>query len=197
MSIVQSFFGLAASAVGIYTFIIFIRIIMSWMGGGHYGRFMEILSSITDPYLQIWRGMRFLRFGHMDFSPVFGIIILGLLQRVLAQMARGATASLGYMLAILVSSVSGAASFFVGIFAVMTLVRFVSLLFRAQESQFWFTLERIVGPATERIARVMSGGKGMEERMAYGVSGAVLLAIAFGLNWGGGLLAQLLVRLPV
>lgn len=36
-------------------------------------QFGQILASICDPYMNYFRGIRFLRIGNMDFSPVLSI----------------------------------------------------------------------------------------------------------------------------
>ena len=59
-----------SGALSVYMILIFIRVLMTWFQGANYGRAMEILRSVTDPYLYWFRRFPFLRAGSMDFfSP--------------------------------------------------------------------------------------------------------------------------------
>ncbi|MDR2257638.1 MAG: YggT family protein, partial [Treponema sp.] len=66
--------NLLAGLTGLYTLLIFIRIMLTWFGNVRFGRPAEILGRITDPYLDWWR--RFpLRAGFLDLSPILGLAV--------------------------------------------------------------------------------------------------------------------------
>lgn len=65
--------------LGLYTLLIFIRIILSWGAMGHGNRWMRFLIRITEPLLAPLR--RFVpHVGMFDISPIVAFIILWVLQ---------------------------------------------------------------------------------------------------------------------
>ena len=71
-----------ARLLEIYSFIIWIRIMLSWINPfPAVGSFTYYLASIVDPYLNMFRSSRF-RAGMLDFSPLIGIGLLTVVQSV-------------------------------------------------------------------------------------------------------------------
>ncbi|WP_407424994.1 YggT family protein, partial [Treponema sp.] len=73
-------FSILTSVVLIYTILCFIRVMLSWFPGVEYSRFGAVLSQICDPYLNIFRRFRFLRFSAFDFTPAIALCVLMALQ---------------------------------------------------------------------------------------------------------------------
>ncbi|WP_319563210.1 YggT family protein [Marispirochaeta sp.] len=76
-----------SGALSVYMILIFIRVLMTWFQGASYGRAMEILRSITDPYLYWFRRFPFLRTGAMDFSPLAALIVLVIILNITNRIA--------------------------------------------------------------------------------------------------------------
>lgn len=76
---------LIVELVDIYTFIIFVYVILSWIPTktGILAQIDDVLAKICDPYLDIFK--RFIPpiGGMVDISPIVAIIALQLLVRVL------------------------------------------------------------------------------------------------------------------
>lgn len=76
---------LIVELVDIYTFIIFVYVILSWIPtkAGILAQIDDVLAKICDPYLDIFK--RFIPpiGGMVDISPIVAIIALQLLVRVL------------------------------------------------------------------------------------------------------------------
>ena len=67
-------------AINIYSFLLIASILMSWLPNAKESSLGRMLSSITDPYLDIFR--RFIPpFGMIDFSPIVAIFALNLASR--------------------------------------------------------------------------------------------------------------------
>jgi YggT family protein len=67
-------------AINIYSFLLIASILMSWLPNARESSFGRMLSSITDPYLDIFR--RFIPpIGMIDFSPIVAIFALNLASR--------------------------------------------------------------------------------------------------------------------
>ncbi|HEY9610395.1 YggT family protein [Allocoleopsis sp.] len=73
----------------IYTFLILIRILLTWFPTVSWMNQIEaFLSPITDPYLNIFRSF-IPPLGGMDFSPILAIIVLNLVSGLIGNLAYG------------------------------------------------------------------------------------------------------------
>jgi YggT family protein len=69
-------------SLNLFMFAIFIRIILSWISPGQYNPATAIIATLTEPILRPFR--RFIPpIGGFDISPIFAIILLGALTRIL------------------------------------------------------------------------------------------------------------------
>lgn len=69
-------------STNLFMFAIFVRIILSWISPGQYNPATAIITTLTEPLLRPVR--RFIpALGGFDISPIFVIIALGALSRVL------------------------------------------------------------------------------------------------------------------
>lgn len=60
-----------------YVFLLFMRVLLSWFPGIDWNaQPWTFLRLITEPYLQIYRGILPPLFGQLDFTPLFGFLIL-------------------------------------------------------------------------------------------------------------------------
>lgn len=72
--------NLLLMAINIYSFILIASILMSWLPNAKESSFGKMLSSLTDPYLDIFR--KFIPpLGMIDFSPIVAIFALNLASR--------------------------------------------------------------------------------------------------------------------
>ncbi|MDN7244262.1 YggT family protein [Planococcus shenhongbingii] len=72
--------NLILMAINIYSFILIASILMSWLPNAKESSIGQMLSRITDPYLDIFR--RFIPpLGMIDFSPIVAIFALNLASR--------------------------------------------------------------------------------------------------------------------
>lgn len=66
----------------VYTIMLFVRILGSWIPEIQQKRFMLFISFYTDPYLNIFR--RFIPpLGMVDISPIIAFLFLGLLEQAM------------------------------------------------------------------------------------------------------------------
>lgn len=69
--------NLISMGITIYSFALFVYIMMSWFPGARESSFGELLTKICEPYLEIFR--RFIPpLGMIDLSPIVAIIVLNL-----------------------------------------------------------------------------------------------------------------------
>ncbi len=66
----------------VYTIMLFVRILGSWIPELQRTRFMQFISFYTDPYLNFFRSI-IPPLGMIDFSPIIAFICLGLIEQML------------------------------------------------------------------------------------------------------------------
>ncbi|ORC38310.1 hypothetical protein B4O97_00705 [Marispirochaeta aestuarii] len=165
-----------SGALSVYMILIFIRVLMTWFQGASYGRAMEVLRSVTDPYLYWFRRFPFLRAGSMDFSPLAALIVLVIILNITNRLALTGSISLGIVLAIIVGSLWGAVGWVLTFFFILVLIRFITLLFRASMvSPFIQTLDIIIAPILRYFSRVILRGQNVTYQTGLALSGAILL----------------------
>jgi YggT family protein len=186
------------AAISIYMMIILIRIVMTWFPGAVYGRTFEILQRITDPYLNLFRGARFLRIGYVDFSPLAAIILLSVLNNIVTTIGYTGAVSLGFVLATAVSAIASAISFFLTLFLILTAVRLLGTFIQSDSlGQFWMTLDRLLEPMSYRLSRSIIRDHELSYRMALATMGVSILVVLFVGNVLLGYLIPALAALPI
>jgi YggT family protein len=83
-----------ANFVAIYSFLILIRVLLTWFPNvDWYNQPFRLLSELTDPYLNLFRSF-IPPLGGMDFSPIVALLVLQLVQSQVLPMLGAAFASL-------------------------------------------------------------------------------------------------------
>jgi len=156
----RTIFGVLAAAAGIYSLLIFIRIIFSWFRGMVSGKPVEILNKITDPYLNWWRRNLNLRIGFLDFSAIAAIVSLYLIQNLFNMLSVAQRISIGHILAIILLSLWMVVSFIAGFCMIIIILRlFAYLANRNIYSPFWNAIDSISQPLMYRMNRLFFGNK--------------------------------------
>jgi YggT family protein len=148
-------FNLLGNLAGIYMLLIFFRVMLTWFRGSSFGRPQEILGRITDPYLDWWRRFPFLRAGRFDLSPIAAMAALSLAQSIFSIIARYGRITAGIVLWIILSSLWSAASFVIGFFIVVLILRLIAYLSNQNiYNPFWRVIDAISQPVLYRITRI-------------------------------------------
>ena len=73
--------GVLASTIGIYLFVLLVRVLLSWFPNLDWSSnpALSAISSITDPYLNTFRGI-IPPLGGLDLSAILAFIVLNLAQ---------------------------------------------------------------------------------------------------------------------
>jgi len=178
----------------------FIRIMLTWIPGASYSSFGRFLSSICDPYLNLFRGIRWLRFSNFDFTPAIALCILIALSTVFGNFALTRTISLGSILAILVRLSWSIFSSFIGFIAIVLAVRLVIMFLHKDSGYYgsiWEQVDHALSPFVFRITNVFSGGRPVPYRNAL-ITGLIILIL---MQIGGSIIintiASLLLQLPL
>jgi len=193
----QIIFGILTALLGLYSLLIVIRIILTWFSGGEFGRPMEILARITDPYLDWWRRRLNLRAGYLDLSPIVAMAALSVAQTICSAIAQTGRFTLGLFLAVCLSALWSAVSFLLGFCLVVLILRLIAYFINADMfGIFWRVIDSISRPLLYRVSRIIFGRRII--RFSTSVIITILVLIAL---WIGGkiivqLVSRLLFRLP-
>jgi YggT family protein len=162
----------------LYMLLIVIRILLSWFHGPELGKPVEILKSVTDPYLDWWRRFEFMRLGGLDFSPVVGIIALSVLASITGRLAGALVVTFGLILAIIIIRVGSAVGFFLGFFLLLIVLRLGAEVFNANTaSRGWIMVDQIVQPPVHAVATRIIRNRPIAYRTALALFGALDLAV--------------------
>jgi len=193
----QFIFGVLASIAGVYSLLIFIRIIISWFSGASGGKPVGLLVRVTDPYLNWWRRKLNLRLGIIDLSPIVGIAALSMIQNILHLLSRSERFSVGNILALIIISCWSIVSFILGFCFLLILLRLIAYMTnRDIYGTFWRVVDEISQPIVYRLNRILYGN-----RIPQYIKGIVTSMILLGVIWIGGkifipVLARLISNLP-
>lgn len=133
-----------SAVIIIYTILCLISIFMSWVPGAKFTSFGRFITRITDPYLNIFSGRGWLRFGNIDFSPIIAIAILSLLSSILGGITTTGVLHFGSILALIVSMLWSISSSLITIILLLILIRWIVLLVNKGQvsvNSAWYQLD--------------------------------------------------------
>ena len=83
LSFVSTFLQIIAQTLQIYSFVLIVRVLLTWFPNVDMGNpVLSTVSSITDPYLNAFRGL-IPPLGGLDLSAILAFIALSLMQQLL------------------------------------------------------------------------------------------------------------------
>jgi YggT family protein len=153
-------FGILAAAAGIYSLIIFIRIIFSWFGNMVSGKPVEIINKITDPYLDWWRQKLHFNIGVLYFSAIAAIVFLSFIQNIFRILSVSEKITLGFLLAQILLSLWNIFSFIIVFLIIIIVIRIAGYLANSDiYNPFWSIIDSVSQPFLYRMNRIFFGKK--------------------------------------
>jgi len=191
-------FGILAIITGFYSLLIFIRVIFSWFGNMVFGKPVEIINKLTDPYLDWWRQKLHFTVGVFDFSVIFAIVFLSFVQNVFQILSASEKITLGFLLAQIVLSLWNIISFIIVFFIIVIVIRAIGYLNSADiYSPFWGIIDSISQPLLYRTNRIFFGGKIGNYIKGIFLTLLFLIIILIGGKFIVILLSGILYKLPI
>ena len=139
-----------------YLFLISLRIVLGWFAPQALGRAWHFLTAATEPYLGLFRRIRFLRGAMFDFSPIAAILVLVVALDLVNQLLYYGRITLGFFLASVVSAAWSGARFLLLLFIIVGILRTIPLLFRAAAgSNLWRVVDMIMQPIVGWVMKVL------------------------------------------
>jgi len=191
-------FSFLAAAAGVYSALLFVRIILSWFRNQSYTKPVQILKKLTDPYLDWWRNALKLRIGFLDFSVIAAIVFLSFIQNIFYTLSLSVRMTLGFILAQILLSLWNVFSVILGFFLIIIILRiFAYITNRNIYSPFWSVVENISQPLMYRMNRLIYGKK-----IGNFFQGLIISLIVFAVLLIGGrflidFIASLLMGFPI
>lgn len=189
----STLFTILAAAINLYTILCVISIILTWFPGAKFTKFGKFLSSLCDPYLNIFSKNGRMCFGNIDFSPILAIGILSLGTSILSKISTTGRIYLGGILGELISMLWSIASSLLGIFILLILIRWIILLFQKGQINYnsgWYQVDSMLQKPVEKISSTFSK-KNLSYKKQLLISWISLCCISL----LGSLLIGILVRL--
>lgn len=195
----NSIFSILASVVSIYIILCFVRVMLSWFPGAEYSKFGMFMRQMCDPYLDIFRRFRFLRFSSFDFTPAIALCVLMALQAFFTSLATGAGFRLSTILAMLVMLVGNIFTSLLGFLAVIVLVRLIVYLFIGDGNSsysIWTVVDRSISPIIFRIAGIFFKNQSISFVKALVTSFITLVAFSAVISYVIRVLGSLISLIP-
>ncbi len=187
-----------STVISLYMLLIFFRIILTWFGQAPAGRLIHYISSLTDPYLNLFRGLGAFRNVQVDFSPILALITLSILNNIITRIAFAAQITLGIVLAEIVGALWSAASFILFLFLVFGVIRLIGFMLNVNTAgRFWITLDRILQPIAHWLVRKVARGRVVNYQNALLLYAAMVVLVLLVGSFVVGSLVSLLAQLPV
>ena len=160
MDIIRVTMQILGFALGVYSFIIFVRIILTWFQADDFGQISYWLGRLTDPYINWFRRFEFLRFSGLDLSVIAALVTLWIVRGIVYNIAAVGTITLGMIMAIILSAVASAFFFFVTLFLILGVIRFLGGVFGANTAtRFWVVVDQILEPLVHQVVTPLARGR--------------------------------------
>lgn len=173
-------FYFASQVVSIYSFACLIRILLTWISLPSTYKLSNILANICDPFLNLFRGIKWLRLGSFDFSPALAFIVLDAASQFLKFLSRNKAFNMDTIIAILLQMVSSAISSILIFIILLFVVRFVIVKMTRSDYSSNYMLNSIdssISPLVYKIARTFTFGKRIPYSTALLIAAATLFVV--------------------
>lgn len=142
-----------------YLFILSLRIVLGWFAPHALGKAWDILSAATDPYLEVFSRIRFLRGNLFDFSPMAALLALLVALDLVSGLLDGPI-TLGFFLASVFSAGWFGTRFLLLFFLVVGLLRTIPIVFRGTSGAgLWKVVDTIMQPLVAWVMKVFRLGR--------------------------------------
>lgn len=194
-------FGIIATVLTIYSLLCFFRIILTWIPEMSYSKAAQFLAGICDPYMNIFRGIKWLRMGSFDFSPALGLCLLEAFSSLFKMLSNGGMISIGMIIAmgiqIISSIISSLLIFIIIVFAVRLLVILMNRNNYNPSSFMLNQLDSSISPLVYRIAKTFTAGRNLTYKTALIISIVSLVAANIIFTFISNILINIVANLPV
>lgn len=172
--------------LSLYSLLCLLRIIITWIPNYSYSKPADILAQICDPYMNLFRGIKWLRFGSFDFSPALALCILGAGSQLFSSLANGGYINLQMILAMILGIFFSILSSLIFFLIILFAIRLILIMINKDSyntSGFMANqIDSSISPIIYRIARTFAMGRRITYKAALIISIIALLFLQFALR---------------
>lgn len=172
--------------LSLYSLLCLLRIIITWIPNYSYSKPADILAQICDPYMNLFRGIKWLRFGSFDFSPALALCILGAGSQIFSSLANGGYINLQMILAMILGIFFSILSSLIFFLIILFAIRLILIMINKDSyntSGFMANqIDSSISPIVYRIARTFAMGRRITYKAALIISIIALLFLQFALR---------------
>lgn len=192
-TVLMTIANLLASLLSLYSLLIWIRIILSWLKTGTENPLASYLGKIVDPYLSWFKGIRSLVRPRFDLTPLVALAVLSVIQSLLRLFGSYGTITVTMVIALLLQTLySYIVHPILFFFFILLVVRLYFCYKRSIHSITYIALlDSLVGGLLDWTHRTFYARQTVNDRKLV-ISSLIVLIIA----WiGSSLLLRLLLSL--
>ena len=160
--------------LSLYSLLCLLRIIITWIPNYSYSKPANILAQLCDPYMNLFRGIKWLRFGSFDFSPALALCILGAGSQLFSSLANGGYINLQMILAMILGIFFLILSSLIFFFIILFAIRLILIMINKDSyntSRFMANqIDSSISPIVYRIARTFAMGRRITYKAALIIS---------------------------
>lgn len=170
-----SLINLVLNVIQIYFFILMARAFLSWMPSLHNSPLATVLYTLTEPYISLFRGIRFKVFARLDLSFLWAIIFLQMVQMMLRAVAQGTFVAARDLIWFLISSVGSVFYMLIFLSLLLLVARLIVSFSTTTSYSTTAFLDRWTGPIINKVRSVIAPKRVMKFRTLLWVSMAALV----------------------
>ena len=182
----------------VYIILLSVRILRTWFHGSFHGKPWEMLIKVTDPYLSLFSGIKFLRQGMFDFSPIAAIFVLVVLLYMVNAILYFGRITLGLIIGSVLSAAWWGLAFLLLLFLILAIIRaFTMSLGRDTESSFSRVVRLMIQPLVALVVRYVPIKRQLSDIQYLYLTIAILFIFRFLGGYLIGLLVNFFITLPI
>jgi YggT family protein len=158
----------------IYILLIFIRVIFAWLRPNMFNPIVRFVYSSTNPYLKIFAGIKFLRMGDLDLTPILALYVLYLVQELIYKALLTGYFSFEILISMIIILLFKFVYFILFIFIIAVGLRFIFEIIGFRSNNI---LINIVYSVSEPAVRPLKNWLKIRERGGFDINVLISLVI--------------------
>ncbi|UCB45667.1 MAG: YggT family protein [Spirochaetota bacterium] len=147
----------------IYILLIFVRVIFAWLRPNMFNPVVRFVYNSTNPYLKLFAGLKFLRIGALDLTPILALYLLYLIQELTYKVLLTGYFSLEILISMIIILLFKFIYFILFIFIIAVGLRFIFEILGVRSNNIFVNIvysvsEPAVRPLRNWIKIKMKGG---------------------------------------
>lgn len=196
----RTVFAILASLTSVYAIVCVVRIILTWIPRATFHPATKFLSSVCDPYLDLFHGIRWMRIGGLDFSPAIALCLLGAVSTIFSHLANSSVLRLGSILSLLMQTAGSIVSSVISLLILLLLVRLIMVFVSGSSfsgNSLTYQIDQMLGPVVTSISRTFTGGRQISYKTGLIIAIITLVVLNLIVQIVFSLLAGMLAGLPI